>query len=165
MAYRQAWYKINRPLEFYAAYFSIRADEFDANMMIKGAEKAKMHLAEFVRMGREINQREQKVLTILEVVIEMYARGLRFLPIDLYKSDSEKFLLENGAIRPPLISLPGLGAAAAAGIRAARAAKPFVSVEDMVAKAKLSKTVVEILRECGALAGMANESQISLFEL
>ena len=165
MACRQAWYKINRPMEFYAAYFSIRADEFDAETMTRGAEKAKMRLADLNRQGRDINPREQKIQTILEVVVEMYARGISFLPVDLYRSDAVRFTIEQNNIRPPLESLSGLGVTAAMSICSARAGKPFISVEDMAARARLTKTVVEILRGYGALAGMANESQMSLFEL
>jgi DNA polymerase-3 subunit alpha (Gram-positive type) len=165
MAYRQAWYKIHRPMEFYAAYFSIRADEFDASTMTRGAERAKMRLAELNEIGRDINPREQKILTILEVVVEMHARGIGFLPVDLYRSDAKRFLIEGGGLRPPLVALSGLGAAAAEGICAARNGKPFISIEDMMAKARLSKSIVEILREYGALEGMARESQLSLFDL
>ena len=165
MAYHQAWYKINRPEAFYAAYFSIRADEFDAELMTRGAEKAKLQLDRLNRLGREISPREQKILTILEVVVEMHARGIKFLPVDLYCSDAARFTIEGGAIRPPLISLSGLGGAAAASICEARAGKPFVSVDDFAMRARLSKKVVEILRAYGALDGMDDESQISLFDM
>ena len=165
MAYLQAWYKIHEPLAFYAAYYSIRADEFDADVMTRGPERAKLRLSELNRQGREISQREQKILTILEVVIEMYARGIVFLPVDLYRSDADKFLIENGAIRPPLNSLAGLGAAAAIGICAARESKPFLSVDDMIIRAKTTKTVVDILRSYGALDGLPGESQMSLYDL
>jgi DNA polymerase-3 subunit alpha (Gram-positive type) len=166
MAYRQAWYKINTPVAFYTAYFSIRADDFDAEVMTRGPEKAKLLLGELNRKGREATAREQSILTILEVVIEMYARGIRFLPIDIYRSDASRFTIEDGAIRPPLTSLQGLGMAAALNLAAARAnGGAFISVEDMAMRAKASKTVVEILRSYGALAGMADESQMTLYEL
>ncbi|MCL2060116.1 MAG: PolC-type DNA polymerase III [Oscillospiraceae bacterium] len=165
MAYHQAWYKIYKPLAFYAAYFTVRAEEFDAHTMTRGADKVKMRLAELNKLGRDISPREQKIQTILEVVIEMYARGIDFLPVDIYRSDTDKFLIEDGAIRPPLCSLTGLGASAAQGICAARGGKPFISIDDMAARSKATKTVVEILRGYGALEGMPDESQISLYEL
>ena len=94
MAYRQAWYKINRPEAFYAAYFSIRGGDFDAETMARGAEKAKGVARELIKRGNSITQKEKNLLTLLEVVVEMHARGIVFLPVDLYLSDKKRFLIE-----------------------------------------------------------------------
>lgn len=108
MAFRIAWFKVNYPLAYYAAYFSIRADDFDSEIMIYGKEKVKEKMKELEKLGNNMSVKEKGVYTILEIVLEMYERGFKFLPIDLYKSHSTKFLIEDGAIRPPLSSIPGL---------------------------------------------------------
>ncbi len=108
MAFRIAWFKVYYPLAYYCAYFSIRADDFDSEIMIYGKEKVKQKMKELEALGNNMSVKEKGVYTILEIVLEMYERGFKFLPIDLYKSHSTKFLIEDGAIRPPLSSIPGL---------------------------------------------------------
>ncbi len=108
MAFRIAWFKVYYPLAYYAAYFSIRADDFDSEIMIYGKEIVKQKMKELETLGNNMSVKEKGVYTILEIVLEMYERGFKFLPIDLYKSHSTKFLIEDGAIRPPLSSIPGL---------------------------------------------------------
>ena len=116
MAFRIAWFKVNYPLAYYAAYYSIRADDFDSEFMIYGKEKVKAKMEELEKLGNSMSVKEKGIYTILEIVLEMYERGYKFLPIDLYKSHSTKFLIEDGAIRPPLASIPGLGNVAAESI-------------------------------------------------
>ncbi len=109
MAFRIAWFKVNHPLAYYSAYFSIRgADDFDSEIMINGKEKVKAKMKELEALGNGMSVKEKGMYTVLELVLEMYERGFEFLPIDLYKSDSTKFLIEDGAIRPPLSSIAGL---------------------------------------------------------
>jgi DNA polymerase-3 subunit alpha (Gram-positive type) len=163
MAYRQAWYKINTPLAYYASYFTIRADEFNAELMTRGDEAARSAMDDLYKMGHELTQKDKNLLTILELVVEMYARGIVFLPVDIYASDDRKFLIESGGLRPPLTALPGLGGAAALGIVAARASGEFISVDDFAFRSKASKTVIEILRGYGCLEGMDESSQLSFF--
>ena len=119
MAFRIAWFKVNYPLAYYATYFSIRADDFDSEIMIYGKEKVKKKMREIESLGNSATTKEKGMYTILEIVLEMYERGFEFLPIDLYKSHSTKFLIEDGKIRPPLSSIAGLGEVAAIGIRKA----------------------------------------------
>ena len=119
MAFRIAWFKVNYPLAYYATYFSIRADDFDSEIMIYGKEKVKKKMREIESLGNSATTKEKGMYTILEIVLEMYERGFDFLPIDLYKSHSTKFLIEDGKIRPPLSSIAGLGEVAAIGIRKA----------------------------------------------
>jgi DNA polymerase-3 subunit alpha (Gram-positive type) len=162
-AMRIGWFKVYYPKEFYAAYFTVRADEFDAALMTHGKEKVARMIENLEKAGNTVSAREKNILTILEVVNEMYSRGIKFLPVDLYKSDAVKFLIEDGCIRPPLISLAGLGAAAAASIAEARSQGVFVSVDDLKIRARVSKTVIEILQQCGCLDGIPESSQVSLF--
>ena len=109
MAFRIAWFKVYYPLAYYCAYFSIRgADDFDSEIMINGKEKVKSKMKELEALGNNMSVKEKGMYTVLELVSEMYERGFKFLPIDLYKSHSNKFLIEDGAIRPPLSSIPGL---------------------------------------------------------
>ncbi len=119
-AFRIAWFKVHQPLAYYAAYFSIRADEFDSDCMIFGKEKVKNKMKEIDLQGNNASVKDKNMYAILELVLEMYERGFEFLPMDLYKSHSSKFLVEDGKIRPPLNSIPGLGTVAAEGIEKAR---------------------------------------------
>ena len=108
MAFRIAWFKVHMPKAYYTAFFSIRADDFDSECMIYGKEKVKNKMRELEMQGNAISTKDKNVYTILEIVLEMYERGIKFLPIDLYKSNSTKFIMEEDGIRPPLNSIPGL---------------------------------------------------------
>jgi len=163
-AIRIGWYKVYHPLAFYTAYFTVRADEFDAELMIYGRERVRSKITELEREGNAISAKDRNVLTILEVVNEMYARGIEFLPVDLYMSDAVKFKIEDNKIRPPLSSLQGLGAAAANAIVEARAEGEFISTEDLRIRSRVSKAVIEILARNGCLDGIPESSQISLFQ-
>lgn len=163
MAFRIAWFKVYYPKEFYATYFTVRADDFDAKIMTKDQERIRRAIKELEEKGNELTQKEKNMLTILEVVNEMYARGIRFLPVDLYASDAIKFLITPEGIRPPLTALQGLGLAAAQSIVEARNEEPFNSIEDLRIRAKVSKAVIEILQDNGCLDGMHESNQISFF--
>ena len=165
-AFRIAWYKVHRPAEFYIAYFSVRADEFDYDMMTKGYDYTNDKIKEFEKMGKGISAREKNLQTILEMCREMYARGISFEPVDLYKSDATKFLkAENGNIIPPLGSIANLGAVAARQITEARESdEEFFSVEDLRQRAKVGKSVTDLLAAAGCLKGMQESSQMTLFD-
>ena len=162
-AFRIAWFKVHKPLAYYASYFSIRADEFDSEYMIFGKEKVKNKMKEIDLLGNTATVKEKNMYAILELVLEMYERGFEFLPIDLYKSDSKKFLVEDGKIRPPLNSIAGLGTVAAEGIEAARKEGKFMSIDDMKIKSKIRDSVAELLKKFGCLKGMSQSNQLSLF--
>ena len=162
-AMRIGWFKVYHPMAFYATYFTVRADEFDAELMARGKERVRSKIAELEKLGNAITAKDKNILTILEVVNEMYSRGFSFLPIHIYKSDAVRFQVTDGGIRPPLNSLPGLGTTAANAIVAARSEDEFVSVEDLRSRAKVSKTVIEILQQNGCLDGIPESSQMSLF--
>ena len=164
MAFRIAWFKVHYPLAYYAAYFTIRATEFDSEFMIYGKEKVKAKMKEIELMGNNATQKDKGMYTVLELVLEMYERGFQFLPIDLYKSHSSKFQIEDGKIRPPLSSIAGLGGVAAEGIyKAAQEEGHFMCIDDLQLKAKIGKSMTELLGKFGCLDGMSQSNQISLF--
>ena len=164
MAFRIAWFKVHYPLEYYATFFSIRADEFDSEFMIYGKEKAKAKMKEIELLGNSMTAKEKGMYTVLELVNEMYERGFEFLPVDLYKSHSSRFQIEKGKIRPPLSSIPGLGGIAAESIyQAAKKEGHFMCVDDLQLKAKIGKSTTEMLSKFGCLKGMSQSNQISLF--
>ncbi len=162
-AFRIAWFKVHYPEAYYTAYFSIRADEFDSECMIFGKEKVKAKMREIDLAGNAATAKDKNMYSILEIVLEMYERGIQFLPIDLYQSHSTKFLMEKEGIRPPLNSIPGLGNVAAEGIYQARLEEPFECIEDMQARSKIGKSVTELLDKFGCLKGMTQSNQMSLF--
>ena len=162
-AFRIAWFKVHQPLAYYAAYFSIRADEFDSDCMIFGKEKVKNKMKEIDLQGNNATVKDKNMYSILELVLEMYERGYEFLPMDLYKSHASKFLVEEGKIRPPLNSIPGLGTVAAEGIELAKKDGKFMSIDDMKIRSKIGKSVIELLEKVGCLKGMSQSNQMSLF--
>jgi len=165
MAFRVAWFKVHYGVAYYAAFFSIRADDFDSELMIYGKEKVKSKMKQIDMEGSNASVKDKAVYTIMELVLEMYERGIKFLPIDIYKSDSTKFLIEDDGIRPPLNSIPGLGTVAAESIKNAvkKENGKFMSIDDMQIKTKIGKSVVELLGKFGCLEGMSKSNQISLF--
>ena len=163
MAFRIAYFKVHYPEAFYITYFTVRADDFDAELMANGVEKVKNKIKEIERKGNEASTKEKNVLTILEVCNEMYSRGFKFAPVDLYKSDPVKFLKTGQGILPPLISLQGLGKSAAQNIAKVRDEGEFLSVDDLKLRAKASKTVIEILQKNGCLKDLPENNQLSLF--
>ena len=165
MAFRIAWFKVYHPLAFYAAYFYRRSqkDGFDAVMMTNGLEAVKEHI-KTIDDNESATAKEKDLLTTLEVVYEFYIRGLEFLPIDLYKSHATKFLIEDGKIRPPFVSISGLGESAAWNLMEGREGKQFLSVEEVaIACPKVSKTHMQMLKEAGAFGSMPETNQVSLF--
>ena len=136
-AFRIAWFKVHIPKAYYAAYFSIRADAFDSEIMCHGVERVKNKMKEIELAGKAVTKKDQDTYGVLEIVLEMYERGLNFLPIDLYESDAVKFKVEVDGIRPPLNSIPGLGTVAAQGIQEARQEGEFMSIDDMKIRASV----------------------------
>ena len=163
MAFRIAWFKVHIPKAYYTAYFTIRADEFDSDIMIHGKEKVKNKMKEIELQGNAATTKDKNMYSVLEIVLEMYERGINFLPIDLYKSHATKFQMEEDGIRPPLNSIPGLGTVAAEGIEEAKKEGKFMSIDDMRIKSRIGKTVVELLNKAGCLKGMSQSNQMSLF--
>ncbi|MBQ3251674.1 MAG: PolC-type DNA polymerase III [Oscillospiraceae bacterium] len=165
MAFRIAWFKVNHPLAFYAAYFYRRSQKggFDAVLMTKGIDRVKENI-KAIDDNEDATAKDEDLLTTLEVVYEFYLRGLDFLPIDLYKSDATKFLIEDGKIRPPFVAISGLGESAAEDLVRGREGRTFISMEEVsIACPKVSKTHMQMLKEAGAFGSMPETNQVSLF--
>ena len=162
-AFRIAWYKVHNPAAYYAAYFTIRADKFDANIFCNGKEKVKNKMKEVELQGNTASATDKALYEVAELVNEMYERGIEFLPIDLYKSHPTDFKIEDGKIRPPLNSVAGLGTVAAIGIGEARKDGTFMSIEDLKLRSHIGDSVVKVLKEIGCIDGMQESNQMSLF--
>ncbi|MBQ4472814.1 MAG: PolC-type DNA polymerase III, partial [Lachnospiraceae bacterium] len=165
MALRIAYFKIYYPLAYYAAYFSIRAKAFNYELMCQGKEKLEYHLRDYKRRANELSPKEDDTLGDMRLVQEMYARGLTFAPIDLFRSDAVNFQIVDGKLLPPFTSVDGLGEAAAYSIKEAAAQGPFLSVEDFKTRAKVSQTIADTLAELGVLGDIPKTNQISLDDL
>ena len=166
MAFRIAWFKVHHPLAFYAAFFSIRAKAFDATCMCMGMDVCKAKMKE-IESKEKPTPVEEDTLVTLEVVYEFYLRGFSFEHMDLYRSHAINFLpnMEKGTLLPPFTSIPGLGETAALSIMEQRQGKQFISIEEFSAACpKVSKTHIEQLKAVGALDGMPDTSQITLFD-
>lgn len=165
-ALRLGWYKVHRPLEFYAAYFTVRSDDFDGVSAIGGkdAVSRKMRELDTKIKNREASAKEEGEFGTLQIINEMLARKIELLPVDLYRSDATKFLVEGGKIRLPFSSLGGVGGAAAISLMEARkTGGEYISIDDLQSRAKVSSAVIETLRSVGALSGMPESSQTTLF--
>lgn len=163
MAFRIAYFKVHYPEAFYATYFTVRADDFNLDIVLKGKDSIKNAIKEIEAKGNNASPKEKSLLTVLEVALEMYLRGFKFINVDLYKSDAVKFLITNEGILPPLNSLEGVGIQAAKTIAQERENGKFLSVEDFRNRTKVSKTVIEILRKYGCLNDLPESNQLSLF--
>ncbi len=163
MAFRIAWFKVHRPLAFYATFFSIRAKAFDAEYCCAGLEAVKRKIRE-IENNKDATDVEQNLMVTLEVCYEFYLRGFHFDTIDILRSDATKFLITENGLLPPFVSVHGLGESAALDTVEKRKGKTFISVEEFSTCCnKLSKTHIEQLKALGAFAGMAETSQITLF--
>jgi len=164
MGFRIAYFKVHYPIAFYIAYFTVRATEFDADLMLRGRERVISAMTELNALSNP-TQKEKNLITILEVVNEMYARGISLLPVDLYKSHATKFVEEDGAIRPPLNAINGVSDAVGQAIVEAREnGGVFISSEDLMRRAKIGKAVVDKLKEYNVLAEIPDTNQITFFD-
>ncbi|MBR4549581.1 MAG: PolC-type DNA polymerase III [Oscillospiraceae bacterium] len=169
MAFRIAWFKVHEPLAFYSAYFYRRSQKggFDAERMCVGTDAVRRKIHEMQRRS-DLTANEEDLLVTMEAVYEFNMRGFRFAPIDLYKSDAARFqITEDGCLRPPFISILGLGESAAQDLAAAREnGRKFISVQELSrACPKVSQTHLDTLKRLGALGDMPETSQINLFDL
>ena len=165
MAFRIAWFKVYHPLAFYAAYFYRRGQKggFDAVLMTHGLDNVKANI-EAIEHNENATDKDEDLLTTLEVAYEYYIRGFEFLPIDIYKSHATKFLIQDGKLLPPFVAISGLGENAAISLMEGREGKTFLSIEEVAAACpKVSKTHLQMLKEAGAFGDLPETSQISLF--
>lgn len=165
-ALRLGWYKIYYPLEYYAAFMTVRGGDIDAVTVLKGRDAVKRMMADIKAKGNDAAPKEQNMYPSLQVVNEMMARGIEFLPIDIYKSDATVYVIEDGKIRMPFGALSGVGENAAIALAKAReGAGEFVSIDDFAQKAGASSSTVEALRQVGAFGSLPETRQISLFDM
>ncbi|AGK99448.1 DNA polymerase III, alpha chain [Clostridium pasteurianum BC1] len=165
MAFRIAWFKVHIPKAYYAAYFTIRAKAFDAEFMIFGKEKVKAKMKEIESMGMQAPPKDKDMYDDLELVLEMYERGIKFLPIDLYKSHATQFLVDEEGLRPPINSISGMGNVAAEGIyNAVQEETPINSIEDLRKRAKIGNSAIDSLKKFGCLKGLPEKDQLSFFD-
>ena len=168
MAFRIAWFKVHKPLAFYSAYFYRRSQKggFDASIMTGGTEQTRRKINE-MRRATNLTANEEDLLVTLEAVYEFNMRGFRFAPIDIFQSDATKFLLtEDGRIRPPFVSIGGLGESAAQDLaRVMHEGHNFISI-DQIANAcpKVSTAHIQSLKALGAFGDLPDSSQVSFFD-
>ncbi len=162
-AIRLGWYKVHMPIAFYCAMFTVAPGGFDAEIVMGGKSRVVATIKDIEKRGKEASPKEIASVPTLQLINEAMARRLRFLPVDLVKSDARAFLPENGAIRMPFSALGGVGENAAESIVKAREEEPFFSVEDLQTRAKLNKSVVETLRHAGVLDGINETDQLTFF--
>ena len=162
MAYRIAYFKVHYPLAFYSAYFTIKGDQFDPEIILSGKEAIKSRLAELRSMTKKDVQ-DKNEEAILEVALEMILRGFSFLKPDIFKSEARVFLIEGNSLRIPFNKLPGLGDSVAESIIKARQERPFTSMEDLLKRTKVNRTQLEMMKRMGVLGDLPDTEQFSLF--
>ena len=163
-AMRIAWFKVYQPINYYAAYFSIRENDFDIDAMIKGYDAISKRIVDLEGKGYEASNKETSVLGCLQICREATARGIVFDPISLTKSDSRNFLVsEEGHLIPPFRTIDGLGETVSRAIVEEREKREFLSIEDLQMRAKVSQTLIDKLRDMHILDGLPESSQLSLF--
>ncbi len=161
MAVRIAYFKVHQPLAYYATYFTIKVDDFDAQLICQGKAAVANQLSVWSQQEK-LSNKEEAQFTIMESALEMYARGFSFKRIDLYRSSASDFLIEDGAILPPLRALQGIGKNAAESIVAARADGEFISIKDIKNRSIANRAVIDALRHHGVLADLPEDNQLSL---
>lgn len=164
MAWRIAYCKINYPLAYYAAFFSIRAKAFSYEIMCRGQQHLENVMADYKNRADTLSQKEQAAMRDMKIVQEMYARGFDFVPIDIFQAHSRNFQIVDGKLMPSLNSIDGLGETAADAIVEAAKDGPFLSKDDFRQRTKVSKTVVDLMDSLNLLGRLPESNQISLFD-
>ena len=164
-AMRLAWYKVYKPTEYYATYMTVRGEDLDTVAIMEGRGAVKQLMNSILNKGHEATAKEENMYVAMQVVNEMMARGVEFLPIDLYKSHATVYKLEDGKIRLPFMSMAGTGESAAVALMKARddGEGEYMSRDDLQQRAGISKSVMETLDACGALEGLPQSTQMSFF--
>ena len=163
MALRIAWFKVYCPIQFYATYFTVRADDFDMELALQGPDAIMLKMDEIQEKGNQASPKEKSLLVVMELALEMLQRGFRFQKVDLYRSDAVNFLIDGDTLIPPFRALSGIGESAARSIVRAREEQPFLSVEDFQERTRVSRTVTEQLAEMGCFNQLPESNQLSLF--
>ena len=164
MAYRIAYCKINYPLAYYAAYFSIRADAFSYEIMCQGKDKLNYYIQDYKKRSDSLSKKEQDVMKDMKIVQEMYARGFEFVPIDIYRAKARMFQIVDGKLMPSLASIEGMGDKAAEAVEEAAKDGKYLSLDDFRQRTKVSKTVIDLMQELGLFGDLPQSNQLSLFD-
>ena len=162
-AIKLGWFKLYKPLEYYATYFSVRGDDFDAEIAMQGIGGVRGKIQELKNKGKERSKKESDLLDILLIVNEMMSRGYDFLPIDLYKSHSADYLIEDGKLRIPFGAISGIGGKAAEKLYETAQNGDFISIDEFQTQSGASKSIIEALEHLGALGNLPKSNQLSLF--
>lgn len=162
---RLGWYKVHKPKEYYAAYFTVKSDDFDGALVCKGKEAVHNKMQEIMAkiQNKEATAKDESTYATLQIANEMLARNIGVLPIDIYKSDAKRFLVEGDKIRLPFSSLSGVGESAAFALAEARNDGEFISIEDFQQRAKVSNSIIDLLRDMGTFKNLPESSQLTLF--
>lgn len=163
MAFRIAYCKVHHPLAYYATYFTVRADDFDAHLAVQGKDAVRKKIREIKEVGNSATAKDKSMLTVLELTLEMLCRGYEFLPVSLYDSHYSKFIIKGDKLLPPFNALEGIGLKASQNVYDAGKNGTFISIEDLQSRTKISKTNVETLLKHGTINELPQSNQISLF--
>ncbi len=162
-AIKLGWFKLHEPLAYYSTYFSVRGEDFDAELAVKGIEAVRAKINQLRELGNGRSKKESDLYDTLLIVNEMLSRGFEFLPIELFKSHATDYLIEDGKLRIPFSAMPGVGATAAKGIYDAVQAGGFISIEEFREQSGVSKTTIDMLKTIGAFGNLPESSQMSFF--
>ena len=164
MAWRIAYCKINYPLAYYAAYFSIRASAFSYELMCQGKERLAYYMADYKRRSDQLSKKEQDTMKDMHIVQELYARGFEFWPLDIYRAHASRFQILDGKLMPSLSTIEGMGDKAAEQLCASAKDGPFLSRDDLRQRSKISKSLIDLMGDLGLLGDLPESNQLSLFD-
>lgn len=160
---RLGWYKVYKPAEYYAAYFTVRGEDFAGEIVMKGRDAVRTKMNEINKKGKEATQREIALYSTFQIVNEMMARGIEILPVDIYKSDAYKFLIEDSKIRLPFSSISGIGSAAAKNLFVSQKEGKYLSIDEFQMRTKMPKPILETMKDAGVFKDLPESSQITFF--